>query len=652
MTTTYKDILAFVGYPTDILTLDFESYYDTEYSLAKISTIEYINAPEFELLGLGVGNGDFGPYFVEPHAVGRDLSEIDFENHTVIVQQAKFDITILQEKFGIVPKYIIDLKDLIKHYDARMSAHLKDVAKLFGLKPKGDTSQFKGLHWKDMTPEQRKDHAEYTITDVELETELFKILLLKLTNPEFELQLMRHTLDMWLHKRFGVDRELATELQGQMSTRMNEVVDLTGYTPKELRSQKFVRYINDIFDDGATMTPETCPMKAGKRGNIAAVAKNDDGCKWLQAHPNEKVRNLINARLAVKSWPLHIERVGNFVKQADANGGLLRVPLVYYGAHTGRWSGTEKINLQNLGGRGRAGVGVDPLIGQMRSLLKAPDGYTLGIGDSAQIEARVLAWLAGQDDLLEGFANGEDIYSEFATELFKVPIRKPRKTDPEPLSRFLEIKRGFGKDAILGCGYGMGTNKFYQRCLENPSLRPYFDSGTYNWRFIEKLIKTYRGTYKAIPAYWSKVERGFKQCIRFPHLEPEVGRVKFSCRGSTVHVRLPSGRVLYYRHCRIDNKGTIKYHHGALWGGSITENIDQAISRDLLGYWILECEKAGLPVVLHGHDEVVTLIKKTSITGHVQFGLEKLEQILCSLPDWAAGLPVAAEVKESERYCK
>ncbi len=642
---SYKDILKSVGYPTDILTLDFETFFDTEYSLAKMSTIEYINAPEFELLGLGAKYNDTQTVFNSGPASNLWVPH-DINDFTIIVQNARFDITIFQEKFGIIPKYIIDLKDLAKHYDARMSAKLKDLAKMFGLKPKGDTAQFKGLHWKDMTPEQRKDLAEYCITDIDDTTELFKILLLKLTNPEFELQLMRHTLDMWLHKRFGVDRELATELKDQMGTRMNEVVDLTGFNPKELRSKKFTNYLQDVLPEG-----ETVPMKAGKRGNIAAVAKNDDGCKWLQAHPSEQVRNLINARLAVKSWPLHIERVNNFVKQANANGGLLRVPLIYYGAHTGRWSGTEKINLQNLGGRGRAGVGVDPLIGQMRSLLQAPDGYTLGIGDSAQIEARVLAWLAGQDDLLEGFANGEDIYSEFATELFKVPIRKPRKTDPEPLSRFLEIKRGFGKDAILGCGYGMGTNKFYQRCLENPSLRPYFDSGTYNWRFIEKLIKTYRGTYSRIPAYWSKVERAFRQCIRFPHLQPEVGRIKFSCRGTTVHVRLPSGRVLYYRHCRIDNKGTIKYHHGALWGGSITENIDQAISRDLLGFWILGCEKAGLPVVLHGHDEVVTLIETKH--GYIKDnGLGLLKSIFCSLPDWAEGLPVGVDINESEKYCK
>jgi len=649
----YRDILKQIGYPTDILCLDFETYFDTEYSLGKMSTIEYINDPRFELTGLGKGYeeqafklawGHYeGPGFIEPCDIEWYLQLIDWDNIIVLVQNARFDITILQEKFGIVPKYIIDLKDLACHYDARMSHRLADMVKMFGLKAKGDTMQFKGLYWHTMTEEQRKAFAEYTIGDVELETELFKTLLPKLTNPTVEIQLMRHTLDLWLHKRFAVDIDMATKLKAKMRTQMAKTIKDSEHTPKELRSKKFVGYLQTALPEG-----EQVPMKQGKRGNIPALAKDDEACQQLVVHPKKEVRDLVLARLAVKSWPTHIKRVQSLISQTMANGGLLRVPLTYYAGHTGRWGGSEKINLQNMAGAGRRGTGHDPLIGQTKEVLMAPPGFVLGMADSAQIEARILAWLAEQMDLLNGFARGEDVYSEFATTLFRTTVRKPKKTDPPLLATYLEIKRGFGKDSILGCGYGMGAVRFHGDCLKNPALRPLFDSGQYDFKFIKKLIDTYRAKYSKIPMYWGKVERAFRQCIRFPHLEQTVGPLTFRCKDAEVQIQLPSGRVLYYRHCRIKND-SIRYHGGALWGGSITENIVQAVARDMLGFWILECERGGLDIVLHIHDSIVTLMPEDKVSEQSKlFG-----DIMCSVPDWAEGFPAAIDpVVTSERLVK
>ena len=642
--TNWQTILEQAGYPTDVLCLDFETYFDAEYSLSKMSTIEYINDPRFELTGLGAGDDVGSVAFAKPNEIKSSLSVLVDDGYTVLVQNARFDITILQEHFNIIPKYIIDLKDLASHYDSRMSHRLKDMAKLFGLKPKGDTMQFKGLHWADMTPEQRKALAEYTITDVEDETDLFKILLPKLTNPIFELQLMRHTLDLWLHKRFAVDIGMAAKIKAQMRGKIASVITASGHTAKELRSQKFVGYLTEVLPDG-----EDVPMKQGKRGNIPALAKADEACQQLLVHPKQEVRDLIVARLAVKSWPTHIKRVGSLIAQTKVNGGLLRVPLTYYGGHTGRWGGSEKINLQNLGGVGRRGSGTDPLIGVVRQLIMAHqegslNGNILGICDSAQIEARVLAWLAGQQDLIDVFASGGDPYSEFGKKGFGWNIRKATNKDSKPLARDLTIRRGFCKDTVLGAGYGMGAIKFYAFCLANPNLRPLFDSGQYDFKFVKRLIDTYRTTYSKIPAYWKAVEQAFRQCIRFSHLEPKVGQVTFRCQGGTVEVELPSSRVLYYRHAKIDRKNSIKWHHGTLWGGSITENIDQAISRDLLGFWVLECEKAELPVVLTVHDDITTLLPEDQADEL----LAKQMEIMRSLPDWASGLPVDVEGKLSK----
>lgn len=642
--TTYQTILAEAGYPTDVLCLDFESFYTTEYSLHKMPTINYITDDRFELTGLGVGIEDqvfkqaWGHYeepeFIEPCDIDWTLQCLtDYDNTTILVKHARFDITILQEHFGIVPKFIIDLEDLTRHYDSRMSHKLKDLAKMHMFKPKGETEDFKGLHWADMDAAKRKALAEYTITDVELETELFKIYILKLSNPKTELRLARHTLDLWLHKRFAVDLTLASKIKVQMRGKIASAIAASGHTPKELRSKKFVGWLQDALPDG-----EDVPMKKGKRGNIPALAKADEACQQLLVHPEQKVRDLLIGRLAAKSWPTHLKRVGSLVSQHIANGGSLRVPIKYYACHTGRWGGTEKINLQNLGGRGR-GIENDYLVQVVKQLIGVPDGFKLGVADSAQIEARVLAWLAGQQDLLNGFAAGEDIYSKFAMGLFRCEVRKPTKDDSDDFAVELKIKRGFGKDAILGAGYGMGATRFYNNCLANPGLRPLFDSGQYDFKFIKQLIDLYRSKYSKIPAYWTSVEKAFKRVIRFQHLEVEVGCVTFRNDHGTIEIELPSSRVLYYRHCKIDRKNTIKWQHGSLWGGGITENIDQSISRDLLGYWILKCEDEGLPVVLHVHDDIKTLLP----VDQADELLVKQMEIMRSLPDWARGLPVDVE---------
>lgn len=318
---------------------------------------------------------------------------------------------------------------------------------------------------------------------------------------------------------------------------------------------------------------------------------------------------------------------------------------------------SEKINLQNLGGRGR-GSANHPLIGQVRNLLIAPDGYRLTICDSAQIEARVLAWLAGQDDLLQDFREGKSPYCSLATELFGEKVWKP--TDEEkktPEGKTMAIRYGFGKDGILGCGYGMGTLKFYTNCRENEKLRPLFDSGEYDWDFIDGLIKTYRKKYSKIPALWQSIEKAFRFVCKYPNekryyhnlYNPGYGGplLSFWKSGATVNIRLPSGRVLYYHHAKVNRKGDISYDHGKLWGGSLVENIVQAISRDLLGYWILECEKS-LPVILHCHDEVVCC----SLASIAESDLEIITKKMSKGPAWAEGLPLAAEGQISRCYVK
>ncbi|GAG94430.1 unnamed protein product, partial [marine sediment metagenome] len=128
-------------------------------------------------------------------------------------------------------------------------------------------------------------------------------------------------------------------------------------------------------------------------------------------------------------------------------------------------------------------------------------------------------------------------------------------------------------------------------------------------------------------------------------------RLLFWNQNGTVHLQLPSGRTLTYRHCRVKSQGgysKIKWQWGTLWGGSITENIIQSIARDLLGYWILEYEKNNLPVVLTAHDEIISLVPKTEAEGDLQLAINMMSQG----PDWAKGLPLDAEGELSDAYKK
>lgn len=658
---TWYSNLQQANWPTEILLLDFETFFSKDYHLGKdktaISIPEYIADPRFEFTGLGWQAFNhplesLGPMFIPgPHVSWaiRKLQKHFAGGCTVVAKNNKFDILILAEKFGIYPAYPLDIEDLSRYLDSRMKQDLGSLAKMFKLPNKGDTKQFKGQHWRDM------DHVamkKYCLQDIKLEAALLKKLLPIIDNPKFELALMRHTLNLYLKPKLKLDYELAEQLANDMEAEIDHTIDsVKKYFPPDTMVKKFLgtrkefpAMLQRLLGD------ELLPMKQGKKEMIPALAKTDEACQALLVHKKKSIRDLVAARLSLRSWPTHAKRVQKLIAQTKCSHDKLRVNLRYYGGHTGRWSGSGGINLQNLGGKGR-GKPIHPLIAKVRNCLIAPEGYILPIADSAQIEARVLAWIAECIKLIKGFANGEDVYSEAAIELFEHRVWKTTEEEKKtPEGKLADIERGFGKDEILGCGYGMGTNKFYQNCRENDSLRPMFDARKYDWDFINKLIKTYRKTYSEIPKFWTDIEKAFRWVIEYPNQESSVfnGKIKVWKEGSTLSCRLPSGRVLYYRHASMDIKGNLKYLHGHLWGGSITENVVQAISRDLLGYWVLEFEKAGIPIVLTSHDEAVGCVLKDNGHGF----LNRMLDIMAVGPTWAEGLPLDAEGSLSGYYKK
>ena len=691
---TWQDNLNAAGFPAPVLVLDFETYYDSNFHLGKdkaaLSVVEYVTDPRFEFHGVGfqVLNhkwSTLGPRFVPaPKLTGafekfKQQFGCNLHNVTIVMANAKFDALILAEKYDLYPPYIIDVEDLVRYYDAKLETKLAKAGPFFGFGHKGDTSQFKGQHFDQI---DLKAMAEYTINDIDIEAGLFRKLLPIIDNPQLELALMQHTLRLYTKPKIRYNFDLADRLIHDMNEQIRLAVkDIAPWIVREVGFTKQEQ--EEIFGSDCWLeivTPyltgdlafarllrqaipadEPLPLKPGKPSKnmipitgewmILALAKDDDGGKALLHHKDPVVRALAVAHQAVSSWPGHVNRVEKMRRQAMASGGLLRVPLKYYGAHTGRWSGEHGINLGNLGGSGR-GKAINKLIGEVRHTMIAPEGKTFVLCDAAQIEARDLAKYAGQTDLVEGFRTGADIYSEFASELFQTRVWKPSDEEKQtPEGKRAEIYRGFGKDAILGCGYGMGANKFHERCLANETLRPLFDSGEYDYAFVKRLVDTYRSKYSQVPKFWGSVERAWRVATRYERQET-VGRLTFWHNNSTTFLRLPSGRILRYRNARVNKHDELIYvggdgQHTKLWGGSITENIVQSTCRDYLALWILEVDPI-YPVVHHVYDEIISLVD----IDQAEQARKEIEEIMSRGPEWADGMPFKAEGSISPYYKK
>lgn len=672
MTEPWQDILALAGLPTEAIVLDLESYFDKEYNLTKLSGVEYVMDPRFEVTALGyryltAAQSDC----VAPNGViplldwWRQTWGLNLEGVTVIGQNLKFDALVLRECYGITPKYTVDILDLSRHLDARDRHSLEHLAQKYRTPtPKGDTSQFMGLHWEAMTPVQRVILRDYCLNDVDIETYLFKALLPRITRPEVELRLANQTLRQYLVPQIKIDIDLGRRLVVDMRTELQRTVDAVnalsvrvvtpGKWTKRLPTVTAVT-VADISKDGtflallraALPAGEAIPMKQGKKKLIPALAKTDEQLDYLLSHPCPEVRALMEARKATDSWPTHISRVGRLIAQAAARGGFMGAPLTYYAAHTGRYGGTGGTNFQNFGARD-----VHELVKQVGQMLTAPEGYDLGTGDLSQIEARVVAWFAGQEDLLQAFAQGRDVYSEFGTEcLYHKEVRKPRKADPPAVYQTMFNRRTASKETILGAGFGMGGTRFYQYCKEKPTLRVALDAGDLTQQLCHRAIAVYRQRYSMIPKLWQEVEKAWRFVARYPDQRAVVshyGRtLMFWNENGTVTVQLPSGRCLFYPCARANINGECAYRWGHLWGGSMVENIVQATARDVFVEGLLRLEDAGFNGLFSVHDQAIVLLPAGDTAG-----LTEMHRLQTVVPVWATGLPIAVEGELCPAYHK
>lgn len=679
------EILRRCGYPTKVVVLDWETYFDEKYHMGlagdSLSTIEFLMDTRYEEMGVAAIHmpQPFVPITTTFWRGGRDAETYiqmlqnsygqHLEGVTVVAQNLNFDGTILARKYGINPVYAIDLLGLARHEESRDHNDLGSMAERYNLPPKGETLNFKGVHLNavydrqpgklpklitpGITEEKFGQLAEYACRDAWLEWHLFTHMLPRLSRPEVELRVMQHTTEMFLKPTMMVDQDFAVELIGKMTLRIDEVVAATGNTKEDISgTNSFGRLLGQALEScGDSLAPyqkDGKPKKDGTPVKLLAIAKDDPGLELLTLHRDPRVKCLMAARTAIKSWPLHIQRVQRIANQAKAAGGALPMPLKYCGAHTGRWAGGEKINVQNLPSRS-----LEALVNAMRQLFIAPPEHKLVVVDASQIEARVCDWIAGEIEWLEIWKDhSRDPYCEFASKISSRRLWKPKKTDPKPVIKYLTRMRGMGKVGVLGCGYGMGKEK----------ARVYAENSygvTMTEVEAEDLVKTYRSTHPHVCKFWRMIEQKFKAAARYKEPGTLNGlKFHYEDRGDITVITLPNGRTLKYPHVRVSiingreqmwmpnpmKPGDRTF----MWGGFLTENIVQAMSRDILAEAVLKSEEAGYHVALHVHDEEVAVV----IEEKCEKALAEIIKIMSTPPEWCASCPLSAEGKISVRYEK
>lgn len=416
----------------DIYTIDTETYYDREYSLSKITTESYVRDPRFEVIGFGIKKNDGPTYWVtgDHSRVKAVLGRIDWTDAGILCHNTMFDGAILSWLFGVKPKVWFDTLCMARAiHGVEKSASLKALAETYGVGEKGtEVLNALGKRREDFTKEELTRYGEYCKNDVELTYTIFNQMLSKFKFPKQELKLIDTTLRMFIHPILDLDGDLL-EMHLQKTKLMKEdLLAASGVSKEDLMSNPKLAAILQSY--GAEVPMKVSPT-TGKL--TYAMAKNDEDFKALAEHEDFRVQAVVAARLGTKST-LEETRTQRFIDISKR--GLLPVPVRYYAAHTGRWGGDDKINLQNLPSRG-------PNAKVLKRAIVAPEGMTIIESDSAQIEARVLAWLAEQEDLVEAFAQGKDVYKKMAAKIYGVPESEVTKE-----------QRFVGKTTILGCFAG------------------------------------------------------------------------------------------------------------------------------------------------------------------------------------------------------
>jgi len=602
----------------NIITVDFESYYSADLGFSKQTTEEYVRDPRFEVIGVAVQINDGEPEWFTGTMIetAEFLGKYKWSDSLALAHNAMFDGFILSEHFQIKPKGWLDTLSMGRAlHGTNVGGSLKVLAEFYNIGEKGtEVNDAKGLRRTDFPAQQLAQYGEYCKNDVRLTWDLFNCM--SQDFPPTELRLIDLTIKMFTEPVLQLDegmleRHLVWEQQRKANI-------LAKYNKDDLMSNP--RFA-DLLRAWGVEPPMKKSVTTGKE--TYAFSKTDEEFKELLGHESLEVQALVAARLGTKST-IEETRTERFI--GIAQRGSMPVPLRYYAAHTGRWGGADNVNLQNL-----------PRNSPLKKAILAPVGYMMIDSDSSQIEARTLAWLAGQDDLVDAFDRGEDVYKIMASAIYGKAVADITKDE-----RFV------GKTTILGCGYGMGAAKF-QAQLKNFGVEITLEEA-------KRIIDTYRATYPKITALWKEANTAIEAILR--------GQLTMLGHGGVLKiegkdgVRLPNGLYIRYPNMRqktdeetdrvevvYDTKKGRAIIPNRIYGGKLIENVCQALARIIIGDQMLMIAKK-YRVVMTVHDAIACIVP----TAEVATAQEYVEICMRLRPKWGLELPLNCESGYGESY--
>ena len=617
-----------------LITLDFETYYAQDFSLTKLTTEEYIRDKRFEVIGVGVKVDDGETVWVTGthDEVKCYLAQLPWSDSALLCHNTMFDAAILAWVFGLKPSLYLDTLSMARAFHGiNAGGSLSALVERYGLGVKGtEVLDAKGKRRTGFTSSDLAQYGEYCKNDVNLTFKLFQVLVENF--PEDELQLIDMTLKMFVEPVLELDDALLVDRLEEVRAEKQELLGalkekLSCETEEDVRKKLASnKQFAELLKEHGVEPPLKTSKTTGKL--TFALAKNDEGFIALTEHEDPFIQQLCGVRLGTKST-IEESRIERFINVGARNKGKLPIPLKYYGAHTGRWAGSEKVNFQNLPSR-------DKKKKALKNAVIAPDGYMVINCDSSQIEARVLAWLAGQQDVVKQFANNEDVYSIFASAVYDRPISKAN-----PVERFV------GKTCVLGLGYGTGAAKLQHTLKTTPPGCIVDDEEA------KRIVTLYRETNYKIIELWRDGDMAIRNMANWEPNDKPYFYGEHQCLQITGNgVRLPNGLYIYYPDLKIqEEEGKLQYIYKSrkgpvsLWGGSLVENVVQALARIIVGQQMIRVSSRYRPA-LTVHDAAVCVVKEDEVEEAMKF----ITGVMSEPPEWAKGLPVACEAGVAKSY--
>jgi DNA polymerase len=655
-----------------VVTLDIETYYDGEVGFSKMTTLEYVQHPKFKIQGISVAIDDVPDGKAYPPKYFRTVeaaieymrSIIGHHGETKWAMNAhntKFDAYSLFYHLNMVPTVYLDTQSMSKGLWPFESASLANLAKR--LWPNDDTRrkghelvQSKGVwEWSD---EMHETVGEiYCNNDVQLTRDAFWEMFNDM--PSEELEIIHITTRMMAYPVLTADHEILKEVmiyEAEERRKMGEnaialanqaVLDkgLDYWNPDPAEAKKktplsktlftsrnrFIAFLVEILEMKLP-TKTKVRSKDGSSYETFALAKNDPERLELEAQYPEydwvfRARDMF----ASNQSSSRAKRMMDVTP--DSRGNEMSIPLGYYNAHTGRYGGEEKLNMQNLG-RGS----------KHRLALYAPKKFKVHVSDSSNVEARINAEFSKQEDLLEAFRNKRDVYSEFASDAFGVPVNK--KDNP--------FERGAGKVCVLGLGYGMGAPTLKRTFAAGPMGMP---PTNFEISVCQRMVNVYRSKNYMIVDSWKQAGKAIETMIMLKdgeHLDWNCLRIESN------KIRLPNGMYLNYPKLHYNSHyESFVYWNGMFWkriyGGALIENIVQALARIVVMRACVAIDRLlqtyGGWIVMQVHDENIGVARDLGEDGNNEL-FNKITEIMCIPPDFAPELPLDAEGGFADNYSK